>query len=338
MWSKLTAMMLVLAVMATGLAMAATTLNGAGATFPQPLYNKWFYDFNKQTGIQVNYQGIGSGGGIKALKANTVHFAGSDAPLFGTELTSMPGKVLQLPTCGGAVSLAYNLSGANKQLRLSPSTVSGIFLGQIKNWSDPKVKAENPGMNLPNRAITVIHRSDGSGTTHLFTSYLAAVSPTWKTQVGAGKEVKWPCGEGGKGNPGVAGLIKNIPGSIGYVELVYAAQNRLPVALVKNRGGRYINPSLASTTAAIKGSLRVLKADVRSSIVNPSGADAYPICGLTFIFVYQDQSDATIQAALVKLLNWCMSDYAQKTAEKYYYASLPAELIAINKALIATIK
>lgn len=319
-------------------AMAQVKLNGAGATFPQPLYNRWFYDFNQQTGLQVNYQAIGSGGGIKALKAGTVHFAGSDAPLVGAELTAMPGKVLQLPTCGGAVSLAYNLSGLGKQLRLSPGALAGIYLGQITKWNDPKLVADNPGATLPNKAITVLRRSDGSGTTYLFTSYMSAISKTWKTQVGTGKDVKWPVGEGGKGNPGVAGLIKNIPGSIGYVELVFAAQNRLPVAAIKNRGGRYMTPSLASTTAAIKGALRALKADVRASIVNPAGADAYPISGLTFIMVYQNQTDATLQAALVKLLNWTMGDYAQKTAASFYYAPLPAELIAMNKAAIATIK
>lgn len=319
-------------------ALAQVTINGAGATFPQPLYNKWFYDFNAQTKIKVNYQGIGSGGGIKAIKSNTVAFAGSDAPLSDADLKGMPGTVLQIPTVGGAVAVAYNLQGLNKQLRLSPSTLSGIFLGQIKNWNDPKLIAENPGANLPNRAITVVRRSDGSGTTHIFTTYMAAISPTWKTQVGAGKDVKWPVGEGGKGNPGVAGLIRNIPGAIGYVELAYATQNKLPVAQIKNRAGRYVTPSLASTTACIKGALRLLQKDLRADIVNPSGAEAYPIAGLTFIFVYAEQKDAATRDALVKLLNWCMTPAAQKTASSLQYAPLPAELIAINKGLIAKIK
>lgn len=319
-----------------GAAVAQVKLNGAGATFPEPLYNKWFYDFSRATGIQVNYQGIGSGGGIKAITAGTVDFAGSDAPLSNSDLAAMPAPVLQIPTVGGAVALAVNIPGQSKRLMLSPALISGIFLGQIKRWNDPKVLAENPGAKLPNRSITVVHRSDGSGTTFLFTSYLAAVSPTWKSQVGAGKEVKWPCGEGGKGNPGVAGLVKQIPGAIGYVELVYAAQNRLPVAAVKNRGGRYVVPSPQSAGAAIKGALRQLKADNRASIVNSAGADAYPISGLTFVMVYK-QPKAN-GAAIARLLKYCMSAGAQQTAAAWQYAPLPADLIAINNSLIGQIK
>lgn len=319
-----------------GSAMAQVKLNGAGATFPEPLYNKWFYDFSKQTGMQVNYQGIGSGGGIKAITASTVDFAGSDAPLSNSDLAAMPAPIIQIPTVGGAVALAHNVQGVGKQIRLSPALISGIFLGQITRWNDAKIMAENPGANLPNRAITVVHRSDGSGTTFLFTSYLAAVSPTWKSQVGAGKDVKWPIGEGGKGNPGVAGLIKQIPGSIGYVELVYAAQNRLPVVAVKNRAGKYVTPSAASASAAIKGAMRQLKSDNRSSVVNSSGAEAYPISGLTFILVYTHPKSET--ASLVKLLKYCLSAGAQQTAAQYQYAPLPADLIAMNNYLIGRIK
>lgn len=319
-----------------GSAMAQVKLNGAGATFPEPIYSKWFYDFSKQTGMQVNYQGIGSGGGIKAISAGTVDFAGSDAPLSNSDLAAMPAPLLQIPSVGGAVTLATNLQGVGKQLRLSPSTLSAIFMGQITRWNDARLVAENPGAKLPNQGITVVHRSDGSGTTFLFTSYLAAVSPAWKSQVGAAKDVKWPVGEGGKGNPGVTGLIKQIPGSIGYVELVYAAQNRLAVAALKNRAGRYITPSLASTSAAIKGAMRQLKSDVRSPIVNSSGAEAYPITGLTFILVYkQPKANAD---SLVKLLRYCLSAGAQQTATQYYYAPLPAELLAINSNLIGQIK
>ena len=319
-----------------GGAMAQVKLNGAGATFPQPIYDKWFYDFSRATGLQVNYQGIGSGGGIKAITAGTVDFAGSDAPLSNADLAAMPSKLLQMPTVGGAVTLATNLSGVGKQLRLSPATLSAIYLGTITRWNDPKLVAENPGARMPNQAITVVHRSDGSGTTFLFTSYLAAVSPTWKSQVGAGKDVKWPIGEGGKGNPGVAGLIKQIPGSIGYVELVYAAQNRLPVAALKNRAGKYVTPSLASTSAAIAGAMRQLKVDVRSQTVNSAGVGAYPIVGLTFLLVYEHPKANA--ASLVKLLRYCMSAGAQKTASLYYYAPLPADLIAINNSLIGRIK
>jgi phosphate transport system substrate-binding protein len=327
---------LILSLSLTSLAPAAVTLNAAGATFPQPLYNKWFYDFYNQTGVRVNYQGIGSGGGIKAIQSGTVAFAGSDAPLSDNDLSTMPAKVLQIPTCGGAVALTYNLS-IGRQLRLTAGTLAGIFLGQITRWNDPRLAADNPGAGLPNKAITVVHRSDGSGTTYLFTNYLAAVSGTWRQSVGAAKDVKWPCGEGGKGNPGVVGLIKNIPGSIGYCELEYAAQNRLPVAQVKNRGGRFISPSLASATACIKGALRQLKQDVRTPIVNASGADAYPITGLTFLLLYQQQGNAADGAALVRLLKWIMTGPAQKTAAAYQYAPLPAELIGICKSKIGMV-
>jgi phosphate transport system substrate-binding protein len=318
-------------------ALGSVMLNGAGATFPQPLYNKWFYDFNKLTGVQVNYQGIGSGGGIKALKAGTVNFAGSDAPLSNSELASFP-PVVQIPTCGGPVAVAYSLHGLGKYVRLTPATLSAIFLGEITKWNDPRLVADNPGITLPNKSITVAHRSDGSGTTYLFTSYLAAVSPQWRSRVGAGKEVKWPVGEGGKGNPGVAGILKTVPGSIGYVEMTYALQNGLLMAPIKNRAGRFISPSVGAATAAIRGALRSLRADLRSSIVNPAGAEAYPICGLTFILAYKQQGDKTAGAELVRLLNWLMSPSAQQTAATYQYAPLPAEIIAINKQLINEIK
>jgi phosphate transport system substrate-binding protein len=234
------------------------------------------------------------------------------------------------------VALTYNLS-LGRQLRLTPATLAGIFLGQITRWNDPRLAADNPGAGLPNKAITVVHRSDGSGTTFLFTTYLAAVNSTWKQSVGAGKDVRWPCGEGGKGNPGVVGLIRNVPGAIGYCELEFAAQNRLPVAQLKNRSGRFISPSLASAAACIRGALRQLKQDVRTPIVNASGADAYPITGLTFIFVYQQQRNAADGAALVRLLKWIMTGAAQKTAAAYHYAPLPSELISICNSTISAV-
>ncbi|MCX7597491.1 MAG: phosphate ABC transporter substrate-binding protein PstS, partial [Armatimonadetes bacterium] len=267
------------------LAQGVITLQGAGATFPAPLYTKWFYEYNKaHPNVRINYQGIGSGGGIKAITAKTVDFGASDAPLSAAEKAAMPGPVIQLPTVGGAVAIAYNLP-LNKQLRLTPQVLAGIYLGQITRWNDAKIQAINPGVALPNKAITVVRRSDGSGTTFLFTQYLSAVSPTWKSQVGFGKEVNWPVGQGGKGNPGVAGLVKQIQGAIGYMEVAYALQNRLPVALLKNRAGHFVGPTVAATTAAIQGALQRLRKDLAAPVVNASGAKAYPIAGLTFVIV-----------------------------------------------------
>lgn len=314
----------------------AATLNGAGATFPQPIYEKWFYDFQQKSGIQVNYQGIGSGGGIKAITAGTVHFAGSDAPLSDEKLQDMPNPVVQIPTVGGAVALAYNLDGVSG-LRLSPRTLGGIFLGYITNWSDSRLKVENPGKSLPNKPITVVHRSDSSGTSFLFTTYLTAVSSDWKAKVGAGKSVKWPCGEGGKGNPGVAGLVKQIPGSIGYVELAYALQNKLSTASLRNRSGKYVAPSLQSATACIAGSVAKLKNDLRTPVVNGDGAGTYPIVGLTFILIEKKQDDQSVYNSLVKLMDYCLGD-GQKSAPSLQYVPLPSELIAICKSKMDAVK
>lgn len=338
--SRLGRTLAVVATLATaiGVAAAAVTLNGAGATFPQPLYNKWFYEYNRANpSVRINYQGIGSGGGIRAIQSGTVDFGGSDAPLSDAELKGFPGKLLQIPTAGGSVALAYNVPGLKGTLKLNASMLAGIFLGYVTNWSDGRLKAINPGVTLPNRPITVCHRSDGSGTTFLFTSYLSAISQPWKARVGAGKSVNWPVGKGGKGNPGVAGLIRNIPGSIGYVELTYALQNKLPVAVLQNRSGKYIAPTLASTTACINGALSSLKADLRNPIINASGTDVYPIAGLTFILVYQRQKDAAKGQVLVNLLKWMMGT-GQKLAPSLQYAPLPADLVRICLQKIGSIQ
>lgn len=319
------------------LAQGVITLQGAGATFPAPLYTKWFYEYNKaHPNIRINYQGIGSGGGIKAIAARTVDFGASDAPLSASEKASMPGPVIQLPTVGGAVAVAYNLS-LNKQLRLTPEVLAGIYLGQITRWNHPKIQAVNPGVNLPNKAITVVRRSDGSGTTFLFTQYLSAVSPTWKSQVGCAKEVNWPVGQGGKGNPGVAGLVKQIQGAIGYMEVAYALQNKLPVALLKNRAGHFVGPTVPATTAAIQGALPRLQKDLGAPVVNASGANAYPIAGLTFVIVYKNQADPSRGKALVDLLKWMMGP-GQKYAAGLHYAPLPQALIQQNLSLIGQIQ
>jgi phosphate transport system substrate-binding protein len=312
------------------------TLQGAGATFPAPLYTKWFYEYNKANPkVRINYQGIGSGGGIKAITAKTVDFGASDAPLSASERAAMPGPVVQIPTVGGAVAVAYNLS-LNKQLRLTPEVLAGIYLGHITRWNDPKIQQVNPGTNLPNKPITVVRRSDGSGTTFIFTQYLSAVSPIWKSQVGCAKEVEWPVGQGGKGNPGVAGLVKQIQGAIGYMEAAYALQNKLPVAMLRNRAGHFVGPTVSATTAAIEGALSRLKKDLGAPVVNASGANAYPIAGLTFVIVYKNQPDRIRGKALVDLLKWMMGP-AQKYASVLQYAPLPQALVQHNMSLIGQI-
>lgn len=306
-------------------------LSGAGATFPYPLYSKMFDTYDGVTGVRVNYNSIGSGGGIKALTDKTVDFGASDAFLNDQEEGAMGAPVLHIPTCVGAVVLSYNLDG-NPSLKLDGSVTADIFLGTVTKWNDPSIAKLNPGVSLPNLAITVVHRSDGSGTTSIFTSYLAVVSPTWKTVVGTGKSVSWPAGVGGKGNDGVAGMISQTKGSIGYIELVYAVQTGIPFASLKNASGAFVTPSLASsaTSAAVS-----LPDDLRVVIVNSPGADAYPISAFTWILVYKEQNYAgrtLAQAqALKKLLTWVLTD-GQAINEGLSYARLPA--IAVTKALV----
>ncbi len=310
---------------------AVNNLSGAGATFPYPLYSKMFDTYNGVTGVRVNYNSIGSGGGIKALTDKTVDFGASDTFLTDDEETAMGAPVLHIPTCVGAVVLSYNLDG-NPALKLDGTVVANIFLGKITNWNDPSITALNPGVALPNLSITVVHRSDGSGTTSIFTNYLSAVSPDWKSSVGAGKSVSWPTGVGGKGNEGVSGMITQTRGSIGYIELVYAVQTGIPFASLKNASGEFIAPSLASSSAAASVSL---PDDLRIMIVNSPGASAYPISAFTWILVYKEQNygGRTLgQAqALKKLLTWILTD-GQTVNEGLSYARLPAP--AVTKALV----
>jgi phosphate transport system substrate-binding protein len=315
---------------------AEVNLTGAGATFPYPIYSKWFDVYAKQTGVRINYQSIGSGGGIQQLKAGTVDFGGSDAPLTDAEQATMPGKVLHIPTVAGSVAVVYNISGVDKGLQLTPQVLANIFLGKTKNWNDAAIAALNPKVKLPNLPIVVAHRSDGSGTSFIFTSYLAAVSRPWATRVGAGKAVNWPVGIGGKGNEGVAGLVKQTPGGIGYVELAYSVQNGLDYAKLKNRAGKFVAPTLASTTAAAAGAVKAMQKDIRVSIVNASGEEAYPIAGFTYLMVYTTQSGEKGKA-LVEFLRWGIND-GQKYAAPLLYAPLPEEVVKINEATIKTIK
>jgi len=308
---------------------ATVTLTGAGATFPYPIYSKWFDEYGKSTGTRINYQSIGSGAGIQQLKAKTVDFGASDAPLSDEEMKAMPAPVIHIPTVAGAVALTYNVPGIGKGLKLTPGVISGVFLGKIKNWDDPAIIKANPGMRLPKQPVFVAHRSDGSGTSFILTNYLAAVSPEWKSSVGSGKSVKWPAGIGGKGNEGVAGIIKQTPGAIGYVELAYAVQNKLPYAMVQNQAGQFVEPTIASTTAAASGAAASMKKDIRTLVVDSPVKDAYPIAGFTYILIYKNQSDPAKAKALLDFLKWANHD-GQKMAASLLYAPLPPAVVSIN--------
>jgi len=307
----------------------AQTLTAAGATFPYPLYAKWFSAYKQATGVSINYQAIGSGGGIKQLKAGTVDFGASDAPVSNAELRTFPGRVVHIPTVAGAVCLAYNLPGIGKGLRLDGSTLTGIYLGQITRWNDARITRLNPGKRLPNLAIVTAHRSDSSGTSNIFTSYLSDVSSTWRQKVGTGKSVNWPVGLGGKGNSGVAGIIRQTRGAIGYVELAYVMQNHLSYAALKNRSGKFIMPSLAATTAAGKAYIGAMKKDIRTSTVNAPGANSYPIAAFTYILIYADKNNTPSGKQIIRFLRWAMTT-GQKYAPGLLYAPLPKEIEQIN--------
>ena len=308
----------------------AQQLNGAGATFPLAIYTKWFDLYQKQTGVRINYQGVGSGAGIKQLKSNTVDFAGSDAPLSNADLSAMPGRVVQIPTVAGSVAVAYNVRGLGAGLKLTGPVLSDIFAGKINKWNDAQIAALNAGTNLPNQGITVVHRSDGSGTTNIFTSYLSAVSGDWKAKIGAGKSVDWPVGLGGKGNDGVAALVKQTNGSIGYMELAFSAQNRLPVAAIRNKSGKYVTPSVATTTAAALAASKATAKDPRAPIFN-QGGNAYPIAGYTFLMFYASKASTPNGQQLNKFLKWAMGS-GQKYAGGLMYAPLPRPVVLSNNS------
>lgn len=311
----------------------AVDLTGAGATFPQPIYSKWFSEYAASTGVRINYQSIGSGGGIRQLSEGTVDFGASDAPMNEEEIAKAKGPILHVPTVVGAVVVAYNLPAVTQPLKLDGPTIADIFMGRITKWNDARIAALNPGVRLPGDDILVVHRTDGSGTTHVFTDYLSAVSPAWKSGPGTGKEVRWPVGLGGKGNEGVAGAIKQTPGALGYTELAYATQNRLSVASIRNESGNFIAPSVASATAAADGAVATLPAgtDYRVSIVNPPGAQSYPISSFTYLLVYRDQTDATKGKKLTDFVRWALTE-GQSRAAALDYAPLPKR---VADALIA---
>ncbi len=304
---------------------AQTLINGAGATFPYPIYSKWFDEYTKvDPSARFNYQSIGSGGGIRQITEHTVDFGASDGPLTDEQLKQAPG-LTHIPTVLGAVVATYNLPG-NPKLRFTPDLLADIFLGKITKWNDPRVAAANPGVSLPDQSILVVHRSDGSGTTYIFVDYLSKVSPEWQQKVGRGTSVNWPVGLGGKGNEGVSGQIKGTPGALGYVELAYAITNKLPVAAIKNQAGKFIEPSIQSTTAAAASAAKNMPADFRVSLTNPSAVDAYPIASFTWILVYKEQQDQTKGRAVVKFLRWAIHD-GQKFTSALLYAPLPPEVV-----------
>ncbi|NJD90271.1 MAG: phosphate ABC transporter substrate-binding protein PstS [Geobacter sp.] len=316
---------------------AETLINGAGATFPYPLYSKWFSEYAKiDPSVKFNYQSIGSGGGIKQVTAQTVDFGASDKFLSDDELKAAPGKLLHIPTVMGAVVVTYNLPGVAKGLKLNSEDVANIFLGKITKWNDKRIADDNPGVNLPDKAIIVVHRSDGSGTTSIFTDYLSGVNGDWAKSVGKGASVKWPVGLGGKGNEGVAGQIKTTKFTIGYVELAYAFENKLPYATLKNKSGSWVEPSIQTTSAAAAAAVKHMPADYRISLVNQPGKDAYPITGFTWLLVYQGQKDKVKGKKLVEFLNWSLHK-GQKMAAPMLYAPLPESVLKMVEKTIKTI-
>jgi len=312
---------------ASGIVVPSASLTGAGATFPFPIYSKWFDVFGKQyPQATINYQSVGSGAGIQQIIAQTVDFGASDAAMSDADLAKAPAELLHIPTVAGAVVVTYNVEGVQTGLKLTPENLAGIFLGKITKWNDPALKADNPGVNFPDKDIVTVHRSDGSGTTNIFTSYLDAVSPEWHDKVGKGKEVKWPVGLGGKGNEGVSGQVSQTKGAIGYVELAYAKQNKMPYASMKNKAGSFVEPTLDSTKAAVQTAIANLPADLRISLGNPDGKDAYPIAGFTYILVYKNQKDQAKGQAMVSFLWWAIHDGSQYTAA-LDYVSQPPEMV-----------
>ena len=312
-----------------------TLLNGAGATFPNPLYSKWTVEYAKvDPAVRINYQSIGSGGGQKQILAQTVDFGASDGPMSDENLAKAPGKILHLPTVAGAVVVTYNVPG-NPVLKLDGPTIADIFLGKITKWNDKRIAALNPGVHLPSTDLVVVHRSDGSGTSYIFTDFLSSVSPAWEKAVGKNTSVKWPTGLGAKGNEGVAGQIKQLPGAIGYVELAYAHQNKLPSAEVKNSSSKFVTPSIASVTEALAAAK--VPEDFRFSMVNPPGEKAYPISGATWLLVYEQQKDPAKGKQLVEFLNWALTQ-GETMAAALDYAPLPENLQQRVLERIKTIK
>ncbi len=314
-----------------------TTLNGAGATFPYPIYSKWFSEYHKlHSDVEINYQSIGSGGGIRQVTAGTVDFGASDMPMTDKQLQEAKRTILNIPTVLGADVPAYNVPGVSGDLKFTPEALAGIFLGKVTKWNDKTIAAANPGVNLPDKDIIVVHRSDGSGTSFIWTDYLSKVSPEWKSQVGADTSVKWPVGMGGKGNEGVAGFVRQLQGSIGYVELIYAVQNKITYGSVRNSAGNFVKASLEGVTAAAASAPK-MPADFRVSITNAPGKDAYPISSFTWLLIPAQSKDAAKGKILADFLNWMVTD-GQKMTSELSYAPLPDNVVAKVKDAIKQVK
>ena len=318
------------------------SINGAGASFPYPMYSKWFDEYHKKNGnIQINYQSIGSGGGIKQVTEGTVDFGASDGPMNDDQLKAFQDKhgfgILHFPTVLGADVPTYNVPGVSAELTFTPDAIAGIFLGKITKWNDPAIAGANAGVKLPANDIVVVHRSDGSGTTYIWTDYLSKVSDDWKNKVGKGTSVNWPVGLGGKGNEGVAGLIKQTPNSFGYVELIYAIQNSMPYGKVKNSSGTIVKADLASVTAAAAGAAKDMPADFRVSITNAPGKNAYPISSFTWLLIPEKFSDASKRDAIKGFVSWMLTD-GQNDTEALSYAKLPKEVVAMEKQALAKVQ
>jgi phosphate transport system substrate-binding protein len=313
-------------------------LNSAGATFPYPIYSKWFNDYHQEhPDIQINYQSIGSGGGIRQLQSGTVDFGASDMPLNDQLLGQFKDKILQFPTVLGAVVPTYNIPGVSAILKFTPKALADIYLGKVTKWNDPEIASANAGVNLPANDIVVIHRSDGSGTTFVWTDYLSKISPEWKEKVGSNTSVNWPVGLGGKGNEGVAGLAEQTPNAIGYVELIYALQNHMSYGLVQNSAGKFVRASLATVSDAAAGAAAKMKSDIRISITDAPGPDTYPICSFTYLLIPETIPDATKRDTIKTFLHWMLTT-GQDSVEALNYARLPKAVIAIEMKQLNEIK
>jgi len=323
---------------ATAATAQAEQINGAGATFPYPIYSKWFSDYNKlHPDVEINYQSIGSGGGIRQLSNQTVFFGATDGPMTPDQMQGAPGRILHLPTVLGAVVPIYNIPGVDAPLKFSGTLLADIILGKVTKWNDPAIAGPNPGVKLPSTDITVAHRSDGSGTTYIFVDYLSKVSPEFKSKVGVATSVNWPVGVGGKGNEGVAGLVKQTPGSIGYVELIYAKQNNIDYGSVKNMEGEFVAASLDSVTAAAAVAAKQMPPDFRVSITNAPGKGVYPISSFTWLLFYENPKDKPKARTMVDFMKWALSD-GQKAASDLGYAPLPSEVVALEMEALKKIK
>jgi phosphate transport system substrate-binding protein len=320
-----------------GLTAQSAQINGAGATFPYPIYSKWFSEYNTlHPNVQINYQSIGSGGGIRQITNQTVFFGASDGPMTNAQLAAAPGKILHFPTVLGSVVPSYNIPGVTASLRFTGPMLADIYLGKVTKWNDAAIAALNPGVNLPATDIAVVHRSDGSGTTYIWVDYLSKVSREFHDRVGVATSVKWPVGVGGKGNEGVAGLVKQTPGAIGYVELIYALQNNISFGTVKNMAGNFVKASLASTTAAAAGAASAMPADFRVSITNAPGQDAYPISSFTWLLLYQNPTDKAMTRTMVDFVKWALTD-GQEFCDDLGYAPLPSSVVDLEMKQLATI-